>query len=464
GRSLLIADEVHAYDAYTTELLAGLLRFQAALGGSAVLLSATLPLKTRRQLTEAFARGLGLAGEIDQPRSLAYPLATCLQAGRLHEEPVPLAPGLSRELRVRLVHDEAAIRERLAQTARTGGCACWIRNTVDDAMRAYRDLRAEPGLEPGGVELFHARFAMADRLAIEDRVLNAFGPHSRPQDRAGRVLVATQVVEQSLDLDFDLLASDLAPMDLIIQRAGRLHRHQRVHRPLAEPELLVLSPPPTPDAPRGWFRSFLEKASFVYTRPGQLWLTANRLAASPRLRLPERARELVEGVYGDEAAEQVPKALRGIEEKEEGNESAERSLGRLHCLDPERGYALGDVPWGEDTPTRLGPPNVVLRLARWQAGVLRPWDAGEGMLAWELSQARVRRGLVAGEDPRPGPALAAALAQAKAAMADQCRYALLIALEPGPDGAWQGRAVNHRQEAVEISYHKATGVDIIIQR
>ncbi|MFZ5584670.1 MAG: CRISPR-associated helicase Cas3' [Thermodesulfobacteriota bacterium] len=461
GRSLLIADEVHAYDAYTTELLAGLLRFQAALGGSAVLLSATLPLNTRRQLTKAFAAGLGLQGEIDQPASLAYPLATCLQAGRVAETPVDLAPGLSRELRVSLVHDEAAIRERLAQAARAGGCACWIRNTVGDAMRAYRDLLAEPGLGPGRVELFHARFAMGDRLAIEDRVLDAFGPHSRPSHRAGRVLVATQVVEQSLDLDFDLLASDLAPMDLIIQRAGRLHRHHRPHRPLAEPELLVLSPPPTPDAPRDWFRSFLEKASFVYPRHGQLWLTASLLAAAPRLRLPERARELVEGVYGDEAAERVPKALQAIEEKREGDQSAERSLGQLHCLAPDQGYALGGSPWGEDTPTRLGHDSAILRLARWENNELRPWADGEGMLAWELSQVRVRRGLVAGENPSPGPALAAALAQAKENMADQCRYALLIALEPGPDGAWRGRAVNHRQEGVEISYHNATGVDIM---
>lgn len=461
GRSLLIADEVHAYDAYTTELLAGLLRFQAALGGSAILLSATLPLKTRRQLTEAFARGLGSSDEIQGPVSPAYPLATCVQAGRLREEPVSLAAGLSRELRVSLVHDEAGIRARLVQAARKGACVCWIRNTVDDAIRAYHDLLAEPGLEPGQVELFHARFAMGDRLAIENRVLDAFGRHSRPRERAGRILVATQVVEQSLDLDFDLLASDLAPMDLIIQRAGRLHRHQRDHRPLAVPELLVLSPPPIPDAPRDWFRSFLEKAAYVYTRPGQLWLTADLLASSPSLRLPERARALVEGVYGDQAAERVPDALQGIEETEEGRESAERSLGRLHCLDPDQGYALGDSPWELNTPTRLDGDSVTLRLARWENGELRPWAAGDGMLAWELSQVRVRRNRVANEAPNPEPLLAAALSQAKAAMADQCRHALLIALEPGPDGIWRGKAMNARQELVEISYHNATGVEVI---
>jgi CRISPR-associated endonuclease/helicase Cas3 len=458
GRSLLIADEVHAYDPYTTEVLAGLLRFQAGLGGSAILLSATLPLTTRRRLATAFAAGLG-QDDMGQPESLAYPLATTLHAGGLREEPVPLAAGSSREIKVSLLAGAEVVMERLVKAAQAGACACWIRNTVDDALAAYRELVERLG--PERVELFHARLAMCDRLEREELVLRRFGKDSRAPERTGQILIATQVVEQSLDLDFDLLASDLAPVDLMIQRAGRLHRHARSGRPLAQPELLVLAPPPVADAPRDWYRAFLPKAAFVYRRPGQLWLTASLLAASPRLRLPERARELVEGVFGDEAQEMIPPALRDIEEAEEGRESGERSLGRLHCLLPEEGYKPGgDVPWDEDTPTRLGPPSVMLRLARWENGVLRPWAAGEGMRAWSLSQARVRRSLVAGEYPAPEPALAAAIREARAGMADQGAHTVLIALEPGQDGAWEGRAVNTRQEVVKISYHQATGVDI----
>lgn len=457
-RSLLIVDEVHAYDAYTTELLAGLLRFLAALGGSAILLSATLPLNTRRQLVAAFAQGLGRSA-VGSPSSLDYPLASCLTAERFTETAAPLAEGSSRALRVELIGEDAVVGEHLVAAAEAGGCACWIRNTVNDAIRAYRELAERLG--PERVELFHARFAMGDRLAIEDRVLNRFGPKSTPEDRAGRILVATQVVEQSLDLDFDLLATDLAPMDLLIQRAGRLHRHQRPDRPLHQPRLLVLSPSPVAEAPRDWHRAFAPQAARVYRRPGQLWLTASRLAASPTLVLPDRARELVEGVFGDQAAERVPVALRDIEEAEEGRECAERSLGRLHCLVPEQGYGWGDVPWQEDTPTRLGPPSVILRLARWEAGRLRPWAEGDDMLAWELSQVRVWIGQVADEVPDPGEALTEALGQAKAAMPDLCRHALLVALEPGPDGSWRGRAVDNKGESVRIDYHMTTGVELI---
>ena len=205
----------------------------------------------------------------------------------------------------------------------------------------------------------------------------------------------------------------------------------------------------------------MPKAAYVYRRHGRLWLTAKLLANSPNLRLPDRARELVEGVFSEEARDFIPHDLLIIEDTEDGRDSADISLAGLHSLPPEMGYACGTVPWDEHTPTRLSDESVILRLARWQDGQLRPWAAGGDLLAWELSQVRVRAGRVAGEDPDPGPSLAAALTQAKAAMPDQCRHALLVALEPGEDGSWQGRAVNQKGEKVGITYHMTTGVEII---
>ncbi|PAV24441.1 CRISPR-associated helicase Cas3', partial [Tamilnaduibacter salinus] len=116
--------------------------------------------------------------------------------------------------------------EHLIDTAERGQCGCWIRNTVDDAIASYRALR-ERAPDPSKVMLFHSRFVMADRQAIEQAALERFGKESNGESRAGWILVSTQVVEQSLDLDFDQMVSDLAPMDLLIQRAGRLHRHRR---------------------------------------------------------------------------------------------------------------------------------------------------------------------------------------------------------------------------------------------
>ena len=124
----------------------------------------------------------------------------------------------------------------------------YVRNAVDDVLDAAETLTSR-GLAP---EIFHARFALCDRLAIERRVVDMFGKSSEEQQREGRILVASQVVEQSLDLDFDVLVTDLAPIDLVIQRAGRLWRHAHRSYRRGNPELVVVSPPPASDADGEW--------------------------------------------------------------------------------------------------------------------------------------------------------------------------------------------------------------------
>ena len=124
---------------------------------------------------------------------------------------------------VERLDDRAEIHARLLVIHHRGQCACWVRNSVADTIEAWEAL-AEAGIPKDRLHLFHARFALGDRLAIESAVLGRFGPESGPAERGGHILVATQVVEQSLDLDFDWMVSDLAPIDLLIQRAGRLRR------------------------------------------------------------------------------------------------------------------------------------------------------------------------------------------------------------------------------------------------
>lgn len=102
----------------------------------------------------------------------------------------------------------------------------WIRNSVDDAIRIYRQLQLSKVVVTENLLLFHSRFAFYDRQRIESQTLNLFGKQSGAQ-RAGKVIIATQVIEQSLDIDCDEMISDLAPVDLLIQRAGRLQRHIR---------------------------------------------------------------------------------------------------------------------------------------------------------------------------------------------------------------------------------------------
>ncbi len=125
-----------------------------------------------------------------------------------------------------------------------------------DAIEAYDALAELVGTER--VTLFHARFTLGDRLRIEEDVLRRFGKRSTAKDRRGQIVVATQVIEQSLDLDFDEMVSDLAPIDLVLQRAGRLRRRPRDERgnPVdgpdrrGQPVLRVLTPEPIDD-PRG---------------------------------------------------------------------------------------------------------------------------------------------------------------------------------------------------------------------
>ena len=293
---VLVVDEAHAFDAYMRRELVELLHFHAALGGSAILLSATLPQDTRQMLVNAYRKGLGVA---ELPlASQDYPLATLTGAdGGIVEQHCAPRDGLPRTVAVVRLPNAAAALARVMQAARAGAAVAWVRNTVDDALSAAALLRAE-GIEP---LVFHARFALCDRLAIEAEVLRRFGRDGTPATRPG-VLVATQVVEQSLDLDFDLLCTDLAPVDSLIQRAGRLWRHIRPLRPLDRPEMLVVSPEPVVAPGPDWIKGVLPGTAAVYRDPALLWRSARAIFARGTLITPDDMRPMIEAVADAEAA------------------------------------------------------------------------------------------------------------------------------------------------------------------
>ncbi|MGV8838956.1 MAG: CRISPR-associated helicase Cas3' [Bauldia sp.] len=207
---VLVLDEVHAYDAYLSAEVEGLLRFHAAQGGSAVILSATLPLKTRARLLTAFAEGAGRP--VPAPAASAYPLATTVMGTRFAETPLATRPGNDRVVRIERVATVAAAEALAGGFAGAGAAVALIRSTVDAAIESFDRLSAAA---PAGVEvdLFHARFLPSDRDAIERRVMRRFGKDAGGAERRNSILVATQVIEQSLDLDFDVIVTDLAPVD-----------------------------------------------------------------------------------------------------------------------------------------------------------------------------------------------------------------------------------------------------------
>jgi CRISPR-associated endonuclease/helicase Cas3 len=252
-----------------------------------------------------------------------------------------------------------------------GGCGAIIVNTVERAQQLYSLLKAKAP-EDLTLQIFHARFPSDERAQREAAVLSTFGKEGKRPVRA--LLVATQVVEQSLDIDFDFLISDLAPVDLLLQRVGRLHRHQRPHRPELhrQPVLTVagLIPGELPDLATTRWR-------FVYD-PYLLAMTWLRLLGETSLQLPQDIDRLVQAVYGDgELPDSVSEALHQyIEEYSYATylaaEQQQRQLARNIVIraDADPGTAYSDKPRGyeegegEDKGlincTRLGKPSVTV--------------------------------------------------------------------------------------------------------
>ncbi len=294
---VLIFDEIHAYDAYTGTLLVHLLRWLLALGSSVVLLSATLPPSIRRRLAEIASAALPET-EVAYPRISVFRPAK--EVSQLHFE-----PDAKRRLTVKIEpvsHDPSSMRTAVEERLPKGGMALVLVNTVQRAQELYGLFPAGQPLEQAshcigkrladGTEiiLFHARFPADRRQVREDAVLRAFGPKGKREGR--KILVATQVAEQSLDLDFDVIATDLAPIDLILQRAGRLWRHPGRNRPIAEPVLLIagLDPevPPSFAEPLWWGKIYREDL---------LLRTWCLLRSKTELAFPDEIDALVDAVY-----------------------------------------------------------------------------------------------------------------------------------------------------------------------
>lgn len=286
NKSVLIVDEVHAYDAYMYGLLGEVLKNQRACGGSAVLLSATLPKNLRDKLLATWEREADFEEE-----SAPYPALWHTSGGKVAPMTVADAHRPSRRevgiecLRLASAYPNDDLRKRIVAAARSGALVAVIVNLVDDAQRLARELIADSSeIE---VDIFHARYRFADRLEKEAAVLRHYG-RDAPRG-TGRILVATQVVEQSLDLDFDWLITQICPVDLLFQRLGRLHRHQRERRPpgLEAPQCTVLT---VEGNDYGLFE-------LIYGNARVLWRTDVLLHRQTTLAFPEAYRDEIEQVY-----------------------------------------------------------------------------------------------------------------------------------------------------------------------
>lgn len=321
-KSILIVDEIHAYDSYMNGLLDLVLGAQKKAGGSAILLSATLPSSRRSKIFEKW----GSSASETEP-DLPYPLVT--HAGIEVSNWASPEPAEERVVKVTVQPNEDmlpvdALLDEVIEASIKGALVVIICNLVKDAQKVSRQLReimSEKEIHLD-VDLFHSRFRFKDRQKIEEKVMERYGKGSL---RArGRILVATQVVEQSLDIDFDWIITQLCPVDLLFQRLGRLYRHKLVRPPGFDEEIprcKILVP-----SGIGYGHH-----SAIYGDERVLWRTQQLLEKAELLEFPSAYREWIEAVYDEKAwpdePEEITSAHVKFGDEQDGNRYKALTLG-----------------------------------------------------------------------------------------------------------------------------------------
>lgn len=301
---VVILDEIHTYDAYTGTLLDALVKLLRELHCTVILLSATLNHQRRQTLLET----PGLTSD-------AYPLITAMPLNQEPKEILVEADACHSVDIHALDQEDTAIQEALDRACQ-GQQVLWIENTVTDAQRVYQVLAARSGELGLPCGLLHSRFTHDDRVAIENNWVNRFGkPGWSSRLQQGRILVGTQVLEQSLDIDADFLITRFAPTDFLLQRLGRLWRHADTPRcPSARREAGLLTPDsgaaiPNPTAAFG-------KTAWVYN-PYVLCRSLEVWQGRTRLELPLHIRSLIEETYVERS--EVDDMARWLHELDHGN-------------------------------------------------------------------------------------------------------------------------------------------------
>lgn len=362
SRALLVIDEVHASDPYMTEVQRRMARDHLDLGGHVLLMSATLGASARCRWF-----GTGIAA-LHEEAARPYP-AVWTAAGI---EPVECeeSAGKTVEMSAHPGWTGADAADLALAAARQGARVLVIRNTVQRAQETFSAVQAEAPellLQVRGIPtLHHSRFAAEDRALLDAAVEEALGAKG-PQ--GGKIIIGSQILEQSLDIDSDLLITDLCPMDVLLQRIGRLHRHRRV-RPAGfdAPRAVVLCPP-------GGLDPLVQRAdnglgayaagpslSGVYVDMPGLAATLDQIAGQPVWRIPEMNRTLVEAATHPEALARIAEARgwQAYHQRLRGKTLAEMGAADLVMLDRQAPLEL--FPDDEKIRTRLGEEGVVLAL------------------------------------------------------------------------------------------------------
>ena len=290
ANKVLIIDEIHAYDRYMEEIISRMLEWCHALHIPVILLSAPMQSAQKKCYLKCY-------GQEDVVLSDSYPLVTQIdRCGEVHEyDTESVFRTIYNVSTVQLLGETEQIAQYATERVRNGGCLCVMLNTVNQAQMVYRALNASEQAENVQLLLFHARFPVERRNEIEQRCLRWFGKGEGSCRPAKAILVCTQVVEQSLDVDFDEMITGIAPVDLLLQRAGRIHRHRFRVRPAGfeQPTIKVMIPAASASGELEWRYG----ASGAVYDSFLLRNTEDLLNETHAVRVPEDMRALIEKCY-----------------------------------------------------------------------------------------------------------------------------------------------------------------------
>lgn len=293
SKKIIIIDEVHAYDSYMTRYLLESIEWMGAYNVPIIILSATLPSERRLEMIKAYLKGKGkritrkVSNEIQKEiYTLSYPLVTYTDGIEVKQVTnINIDDNTKKDINIINLEEENLLK-KAEDMLSEGGVAGIIVNTVKRAQELSEIFIERFGTE--SVELLHSNFISTDRVKKEKKLLLEIGKNANRPNK--RIVIGTQVIEQSLDIDFDVMISDLAPVDLLIQRMGRLHRHN-IKRPkkLQRPMFFVLGINDEFD--------FHSGSKYVY---GDYLLIRTQYYLPNTISLPEDISVLVEKVYGND--------------------------------------------------------------------------------------------------------------------------------------------------------------------
>lgn len=315
NKKVVIIDEVHAYDAYMNQYLLKAIEWLGSYHTPVILLSATLPSNRRSEIIWHYLKGMGVSGGsyrkqlVQDLDTTAYPLVTYTDGTEAYQYHT-IESNKHKEIYVIQLSEEALVKTILS-SIEEGGVVGVVVNTVKRAQMIGRELVTLLGEDK--VDILHSGFIATDRICKEKHLLQQIGREGhRPYQK---VIVGTQVIEQSLDIDFDVMISDLAPMDLLIQRMGRLHRHERPRLNRHRDALFYV-------LGCSEALTFEEGASYVY---GDYWLERTQYYLPSVLHIPQDISPLVQAVYcSNEPIEYESKELQQKYDKD--NESTNQQI------------------------------------------------------------------------------------------------------------------------------------------